>query len=455
MRRDTASDTSSPRKDKKRQRQPNNHSVSQVLSILVHPLVVATLFGLFLGIAVANLETLFQALPSTFSCDAGVPEHDLPRVTPLAVTTNHNGTGQVPASFYEDLLELHWPFGFRFARIYVIHVGKTGGATLNEALKFKIQQKKFLECRMHRNVVMDPCRNAGKRPGAANVSHLTQRAYAHMHMREPVEVKRNAWLANHTNVLLFTIRDPLQRFASALNYHRFKVLEGKWMKRKKRNKKANQQHHDPRTVLFFQRCVETMQDLARWVDPRRGMVVDSQLSLSDVANATQCRDWATGVATGDDYLPHTEHLHYNYQYYVNRAWKGATDKHIAVVRTEHLWHDIARLETLLGGDARRFWNETLQVSHGSERYATAANRLTHDGVTAMCCVLSGELQAYQDLVVAAINLQRSEKRVTLVGLHGQCRRRQSSVEGIEEATYASLSTFSWDQWSQRNCRPSL
>jgi hypothetical protein len=121
--------------------------------------------------------------------------------------------------------------------------------------------------------------------------------------------------------------------------------------------------------------------------------------------------------------PKFDHFTYNYQSYVDRYWPQRRQA-VAVLRMEQQWRDVARLEGLLGGDPGRFADvaqSTTRVSHGSEGFALQGG-VSPEGAIGLCCAAWTELQVYQALIVAAVNLNVREKRDTLLALHVHCGR---------------------------------
>ena len=87
----------------------------------------------------------------------------------------------------------HWPFERpNQVRILVVHVGKAGGASINDDLRILMQAPKFLQCRMSRyrakiDFLMDKCRQT--RPGAHKVAKITYQTYSDWHLARPESPK--------------------------------------------------------------------------------------------------------------------------------------------------------------------------------------------------------------------------------------------------------------------------
>jgi hypothetical protein len=196
----------------------------------------------------------------------------------------------------------------------------------------------------------------------------------------------------------------------------------------------------PRALVYLE-CFPTVQELADTVDPRRPSIDEE----------TTCRAIGNQLLNGTFDHPKFDHFTYNYQSYVDRYWRLNSQQAVAVLRMEHQWKDVARLEGLLGGDSSRYSgvDSVTHVSHGSEGFALQGG-VSSEGAVALCCAAVTELQAYQSLIVAAVNLRIDEKRYTLWALHVHCGRAAS----YQSNSWEELQTFAWASWSVHTCRPS-
>ena len=100
---------------------------------------------------------------------------------------------------------------------------------------------------------------------------------------------------------------------------------------------------------------------------------------------------------------------------------------MAVLRTSNLWSDVASLEALLGGDPQPFLESDVKHTHGSESYQVKSG-VSPDGAISLCCALRHELAVYKDLIMAAVNINESEKEATLRQTLQRCgKSRELSV----------------------------
>lgn len=231
---------------------------------------------------------------------------------------------------------------------------------------------------------------------------LKRHLYGWFHLLSPFFTnEQKEWLDNNTNLLIFTIRDPVDRVVSALNYHRHAYFG---------DQDPRPYHTYPKRKLapkIFLLCFPTAQDLARAVGP-----VESNTT------SKYCRKLGFELVKGHAPLFPCQHLQMNYQYYAKKKWKDRS-KPVVVLRTESLWSDTAHLESLLGGNPESITASTMKYTHGSENYKVKSG-VTAEGAKAMCCGLREELEVYRDLVVAAVNLNVTEKIQTLSNALNKC-----------------------------------
>lgn len=353
-------------------------------------------------------------------------------------------------------------------RLLFVHVGKAGGMSLNSQLKVLDQTRKFLGCRIKYTTDQDFRRDACRQvPGAGKVAKLTLHIYGHLHRNFPTIPATEAWLVNHANVLLFTVRDPIDRITSAFNYARYMIFEFTGAAKGKK--------YAPAALAFYNVCFRDMTECATALDPRNITTSTQQQQQHP------CREMALPILQGQTQVPDLDHFYYNYAHYVNRvfpasagksllttAFAGGTNPQqppkptsdapaVVVIRTEQMWEDTARLETWAGGRARRFLNQRtkgLRVSHGSESFAVTTG-IRGPLAVGMCCVLADDIQVYQDLIVVALNLKRAEKVESLQSVRRRCGvalTKAVADNGKDQASlWMELASFSWTAWARETC----
>ena len=114
-------------------------------------------------------------------------------------------------------------------------------------------------------------------------------------------------------------------------------------------------------------------------------------------------------------------MHYNYFYYVNRTIHQYPKNIILAVRQERLWEDLRSVEKFLGGDAHRpFQRQGPTITHGSEKFRYRAS-LDPDLVPHLCCTISQEVKTYKHLLEEAVNLESSQKSISIMTLLEKCQ----------------------------------
>lgn len=370
-----------------------------------------------------------------------------------------------------DHKRLSWPFPSsarnpHSVRIHFVHVGKAGGTTLRDTLRLEEQNFLWLPCRIRQTKTdgidaQDSCwtdyngtslaiqdaiphtttkkqeqfRDALKvlpryfeKDHRLDVYQTTRQTYYYRHMSRGIQNFRLAegtedWLRDHTNLLVFSIRDPIDRIVSAYKYHY------------PSNDNSLSQHGISKA--FFQTCFPTVSHLARLVDPRRRVS-----NSSSTKQQQECQVIGRELLTGRHYVHQLHHFYYNFEYYTSQTWdQQHREKPIAVIRTSHLWHDVARLEGFLGGDAAAVMENAQVRLNGSAQHPSLTNP---EEIVSLCCVLHRELAVYQKLVLAATNLYPEEKYETLMALHHKCNTAQHLTEDVEY--------WDWPSWYDTACQ---
>lgn len=332
-----------------------------------------------------------------------------------------------------------WPVPGKPLHVYFIHVGKTGGITLERRVPIPMKQKlKNLDCVMgavaNRSLsvesALDHCN-----PERHNETPLAKRIVSHFHVRAPLFSRpQKRWLLEHTNTMLYTIRNPIDRIVSAFYYHYNQNY-------RKKPKPRNQYSRMDAGAIFFLDCF-----------PNASLTTAiASLQANSTNIETLCRFTAhrafQGHVTSHKLMASGKkfaHFLYNYQWYLERYYcytKAIPD--VVVVRTEHLWEDAMVLDRAMGGNAE-FALPGTAFTHGSEDLSAhrSTNTLTAHHSLTLCCILYRDLQAYQTIVGLALNLGRAEKEETLRELFATC--------GVDYGS-APVFDFSWKSWYSRTC----
>jgi Sulfotransferase family len=291
--------------------------------------------------------------------------------------------------------------------IYV-HVGKTGGITLDKVLQSncmwyygKSAREKCLQKLNHQN------------SSSSKLSELT-RATLHFGPRRDYTV----WIQNAT-LFLMTLRNPIARALSAYNFDHPDNQDPSRYSEKGLPEDARR---------FYVECFPTIQHMTKSLEVGK---------YSKTTKDKSCRSIAVQTLAGNGTNAAAPHLRMNYNYYHGLSTALYPDRPLLAIRTEFLWHDLQRLDSLLGGDGV-FEASGLTYTHGSPAFRVKKG-LSATEKLLFCCYLIPELQLYQDLIERSINLLVVEKKEVLNLLYLDCGR--SEMTG----------GLSWRHWAASAC----
>ena len=365
-------------------------------------------------------------------------------------------------------------------RLYYIHVGKTGGSTMDKVLRSNCEWYRSLapKKKCFRELSSSSSQATAEGGGGEEEESVLSKATTrtlHLNVRNKIEGKfiRD----NNITSFLWTLRNPISRAVSAFNMDhpdnsKVSGYQGYWgywrgMFYRDCGFRTVQDFADILRLLPLQQQQQQQQDGGG--TPTRTVfrnVTGFQSNKTDVVN---CRELAEKVIAGQAHVLINSHLSSNYATYAAATIQPFPHKEILVVRTEELWNDVANLDHLLSvsswsgnqshsyGDssnsssgrknsvqaviataASRNTNSNTTTttstsasiqknamanyrhSHGSESYKVKSD-LTAQGKAVLCCFLSNENQIYEDLMRRAINLSWEEKNKYVNMLYNDCR----------------------------------
>lgn len=148
-------------------------------------------------------------------------------------------------------------------------------------------------------------------------------------------------------------------------------------------------------------------------------------------------------------------LYSNYEYYVKYSIDRTPQYEVFAARTEHLQEDLTNIDVLIGGDG-----VVRQIGARNTNTHRIDNNLT-DAQTnkkipvhllqspenhRLCCILYREMDAYQKIILRALNLDKSDKKESLGEIMEAC--------GAEQYVQSSkLNTVDWFQFYHNQCPP--
>ena len=355
----------------------------------------------------------------------------------------------------------------------------------------------------------------------ATITHIGRQVWFHKHIEEPyrgsVMEKAIRYFSFHVaNTFLFTVRSPISRIVSAFHYHQHRLsLEVK------RPAKNRQYPLRPMDAKFLLQCYKTMDDVAQAL--LRLQQANGTNNNPQPEHDTSCLTLARQVLSGQawslnsqspmDTRPKLTHFQHNYQYYLRETIGQRPEIPIVVVRMESLWDDVRRLNNALirmnetrtsqqqqqqqqrqmvsshrrtngtgmvdddddvDDDEIQFLsNLNIHITHGSEQYANSGRPgggssssssrgiSTVEGRRAVCCHIYQDLEAYQTIILRALNLKETEKRVAIQQMLEECgvvgrvsyptTLTQTNQRQQQQQQQLLKNPFSWNRWYNQTC----
>jgi hypothetical protein len=332
--------------------------------------------------------------------------------------------------------------------IYV-HIGKTGGATLDSVLRSN--------CNWYRDMIerKNLCNRALDRQEKQGFGTMISRSTkATLHFEPNNEFR--SWIDEAT-AFLVTLRNPISRAVSAFNMFHPNNTDIWQRKSFTRAMSVFNMRHPNNTFwrpkqeplahtnlteeedddAFYNECFPTVEHLAK------------AIQMADPEN--YCYKVGVDTLNGNDEGEFNLNLGYNYAYYQNMTFDRYPERPVLALRTEHIWEDLKRVEQLLGGSGDHFSRAGKDHTWGSEEYHVHGG-LSPSGVQTFCCFLAAEMQIYDSLLRKAVNLSPSEKEATLAKLYDQC--------GLENTVlHDGIYPFPWVEWAHSRpecmCPPNI
>jgi hypothetical protein len=343
-------------------------------------------------------------------------------------------------------------------------VGKTGGIALEKGVPIRtptlIQTLKCIALQTSSGSSLHDARQFCLQqyyPNQRSLAQLTRHVLAHKHLYSSLYEQQsilNAKLPNlmgyameHLDTILVTTRNPVDRIVSAFNYHRNELVE-QILKNKMQGTRAIKKFEGKGFKETFYNCFPDVrymaEELAGVFHLNRDNFTAHNKNTAIVYNQMTCGQLAHAILSGKK--PEWAHYSCNYQWYKKLTIDERPDVPILVVRTENLWQDATAIEVALGGNASNFINAQHTMSHGSERYAVTAKLETTMQKQAICCAIHEDLQAYQDIVLGALNLNDREKEEMMNLVREDCHVNADEFQqGILNGARF------WEEWFMSRC----
>ena len=316
-----------------------------------------------------------------------------------------------------------------------IHVGKTGGTTLNFVLKsncnIMAKAKSQRLCRKNLEDLLGPTES--KISMATTLSIHANKGWMSQFQR----------LNNALTGFLISVRNPITRYESSF-YMSHPANPSSGLSYRWRNINISSP-----AVYFYQTCFQSVEDIATLLQlvAKAGEHSHSVSSKASILTTQQqeCYSLAIDNLIGNKIELGCGHCGMNYQYYHRRVITKCPSCDIWVVRTEALWDDVSHIDKLLGGHTNFSTVSNERITHKSERH-NANTALSNSGRHTLCCFLAGEIQLYQDYIYKAVNLEIYDKQETMKVVFNMCEVDYNDSHG---------SSFSWIRWAESSsqCLP--
>jgi hypothetical protein len=270
-------------------------------------------------------------------------------------------------------------------KIFFVHVGKTGGTTLqNNVVLFNCQR--FGNHAKRKEYCLNFLNQYGE-------SELSKQTIGLMHYS--TRIPRRQKDIDQMD-FLFAIREPIARLASSYEYQNpHNCVKGKQeMGMTQKCGVLSKAKNNPESFYarFYLDCFQTFESFMNY-NPNH-----DTSSHKDV-----CQDlWSTAFRPGlfDGYF----HITANYQYYTKDLdLRPNVQRKVWVIRTEKLWHDVSRVDKRVGGSGN--------FAHVRGRVFNKQTRTRKIGTAPLhlCCALLPDIVAFSKIVNRAENLDAQEK----------------------------------------------
>ena len=363
--------------------------------------------------------------------------------------------------------------------ILYVHVGKTGGVALERGIPIPTRKVIVtLKCTVKFTVANISLHNARKFcfhhiDQNKATAQLAKHILAHKHLRSASyesESEENPQLPNlmefamqHLDTILITTRNPIDRIVSNFNFQRNTLVQNYT---KHTNNSEEQERIQSSLYKFsgkgvkesFFNCFPDVRYMAEELvhffhlndTHSRSTTLPSSSSNNAIA---YYKNMTCGQLANDLLSPRSQmqykglsHYFFNYRWYKQLTIDIRPEVPLLVVRTEYLWQDATNIEVALGGNPSNFLDSDHTMSHGSESYVVKAKLETDLQRKAVCCAIYDDLQAYQDIILSALNLDKHEKRKMMDLVYNDC--------SVDPDVYESDILYGiqfWEKWFASNC----
>lgn len=225
------------------------------------------------------------------------------------------------------------------------------------------------------------------------------------------------------------IRDPIDRIIAAWNFEHPTNRPFR-----KYPTKVSDEMRAKKTALY--KCYNTIDDFAT-----RGLsdALELASSITEGADTTSCAFLVRDLLENRNPFPDMVDFKLNYgHYYQSLLDSEEQHKKVFVVRTEHMVHDLNKVNVLMGGRSNVYSNNddaettSTQVADApfqsqywaqdisNNPLAVSSTVVSKEGLDNLCRILCHEIQLYQQLVHEAANAHSVEVAEMTISLRTKC-----------------------------------
>jgi hypothetical protein len=323
--------------------------------------------------------------------------------------------------------------------IIYVHIGKTGGTTLDKVLHSNCEWYK------------DDARNKCLKGLTSKQIYLSQITKQTFHLWRPVI--RTKAVTNSTS-FLFTIRNPITRIISAFNMEHIDNIDTSWLK----NAPMGQEEALKLKQIFYYDCFPTIQHLALILAKKQ-----EAHYFSTGSQRHDCFELGRKAITGEGNIRsahilshhYGHHLVNNYRWYIFHTIEKYPEQEILVIRTEKLWEDIEKLNVALGGQRDDIDEDLKHYAYTYDsKEKSVTSGLTQMGKKYICCYLSDENIIFENILKDAVNIDELEKIQYAEELYKDCGILvpPPPTNNDDNATHTyEYVPFAWNEWKKDNC----
>ena len=314
--------------------------------------------------------------------------------------------------------------------VFFVHVGKSGG----ETIKWRLRVICNLRASARKRAM---CHEQFQNSAASSVggeSEVSKHTIGYMHCNS-IRPKGSIY---ESSILMYSIRDPIDRVVSWFQYmHPKNCLRNRPSAacNLKLDKTLYNAHLNYTWgYVLFDVCFPTINDMIQSLQQEKLVNIDGN-SNSNI----NCSQMAIDTITGYGPPGPSNHLYFNYHYYVNKTYtlllqssssspysQKPKKKPIFVIRKENLFDDLRSIEYLLGGNIQRPFemegggDKTQVLSHHGNQFYPYKASLDSNLMPILCCTIPKELTIYVTLVTRALNLLDADKIASVEELYTKC-----------------------------------